>query len=75
MANKQTKTYRKLGLSTRNTGASLTTIKPFDKFEGKPCVTDFKRKEQNPQNKRTSPWRGCKRNPAVLRILDQKLED
>ena len=69
MANKQTKAYRKLGLSTRNTGAELTSIVAFEKFEGRPCVTDFKKKDQNPQNKRKSAWKGCRKNPVVAKLL------
>jgi hypothetical protein len=51
--NKQTKAYRKLGLSTVNGGAS-TSVKKFEIFEGAPCVTDFSKKDKNPQNKRKS---------------------
>jgi hypothetical protein len=57
MANKQTKAYRKLGLSTKNTGAALTSINSFEIFKGRPCLTDFKDKEKNPQNKRKSAHR------------------
>jgi len=67
--NKQTKAYRKIGLSTRNTGATLTSIVPFDKFEGRPCITDFKHRDKNPQNKRNSAWQGCRKNSAVSKLL------
>ena len=67
--NKQTKAYRKLGLSTRNTGAELTSITAFEKFEGRPCITDFKHKDKNPQNKRLSAWTGCRKNPVVSKLL------
>jgi len=56
--NKQTKAYRKLGLSTRNTGAELTNITSFEIFEGRPCITEFKHKDKNLANKRKSPWKG-----------------
>lgn len=69
MANKQTKCYRKLGLSTKNTGAALTSINAFDKFEGRACITDFKDKDKNPANKRKSAWKGCRRNPVVAKLL------
>jgi hypothetical protein len=64
MANQQTKSYRKLGISTSNGGASIGTVKSFDKFEGRFCYTDFKDKDKNPQNKRKSPWRGASRTTA-----------
>lgn len=67
--NKQTRAYRKLGLSTHNTGAELTSIIAFEKFEGRPCITDFKSKDKNPANKRLSAWKGCRRNPAVAKLI------
>ena len=66
--NKQTKAYRKLGLSTKNTGAALTSIVAFNKFEGRECITDFKHKDKNPANKRLSAWKGCRRNPVVEKL-------
>lgn len=74
MANKQTKAYRKLGLSTKNSGAEFGGTKSFDKFEGKPCITDFSRKASNPQNKRTSPWKGLRGNKTAAKILQQQLQ-
>jgi len=65
MANKQTKAYRKLGLSTKNTGAELTSINSFEIFKGRPCLTDFKDKDKNPANKRKSAHRyGGRRGQA-----------
>lgn len=50
MANKQTKSNRKLA-------QKAGTI-----FHGSPCITGFKDKDKNPANKRKSAWRGG--NPA-----------
>jgi hypothetical protein len=57
--NKQTKAYRKLGLSTKVNGSGII-FKNFEIFKGSSCITDFKRKTSNPQNTRTSPWKGEK---------------
>jgi hypothetical protein len=65
--NRQTKAYRKLGLSTTNGGAS-TSVKSFEKFEGDICYTAFSQKSKNPQNKRKSPRdykRAAKRAEAI----------
>jgi hypothetical protein len=57
--NKQTKAYRKLGLSVVvNKGTGGASSKPFDVFKGKPCITGFGK--GNPMNKRKSPWRGIR---------------
>lgn len=70
--NKQTKSYRKLGISTKVVkGTNGIQTKSFDKIEGKPCITCFKCKDKNPQNKRRSHWKGCMRNTAVYKILEQ----
>lgn len=69
MANRQTKAYRKLGIATSNGGAQVGTMKNFEIFKGKPCITDFRSKDKNPMNKRKSPWKGCRRNPAVMKML------
>lgn len=37
---------------------SLAVDTPLEIFKGKPCLTDFRDKAQNPMNKRRSPWRG-----------------
>jgi hypothetical protein len=70
MANKQTKAYRKLGLSTHNGGAEIGGITKFDLFEGRPCITDFASKDKNPQNKRKSAWKGCKNNKTVAKLTN-----
>ena len=58
--NKQTKAYRKLGLSTKVVkGSGYAEVKSFEKFEGRECITAFDCKDKNKQNKRTSPWRGA----------------
>ena len=61
--NKQTKAYRKLGLSTKVVkGSGYAEVKSFEQFEGRMCLTDFKDREKNKQNKRKSPWRGGNKN-------------
>lgn len=69
MANKQTRAYRKLGLSTKVVkGFGYAQTKPFEKFKGKLCVTSFKDKEKNPENKRTSRWMGGRRSPISAKF-------
>lgn len=59
MANRQTRSLRKKGYGTKVIkGASDgLSFHHLDIFKGKPCVTDFKNKDQNPMNKRKSPKR------------------
>jgi hypothetical protein len=59
--NKQTKAYRKLGLSTKVNGNSII-FKNFEIYKGSKCLTDFKKRESNSQNNRKSPWTGSKKN-------------
>ena len=70
MANKQTKAYRKLGLATHNGGATIGSITEFEIFQGSPCNTHFESREKNPQNKRKSAWKGCKKNPVAAKLAD-----
>lgn len=57
MANKQTKAYRKLGISTKVTkGTGGFTIVEAPIFKGQICNTAFKNKSKF--NKRKSAWRG-----------------
>ena len=59
--NKQTKAYRKLGLSTKVVkGTGGFQMKSFEIFEGRNCITDFESKAKNPQNRKTSPWKRTK---------------
>lgn len=57
MANQNTKAKRKVASKTGTD------------FHGKPCITDFKHKDKNPLNKRLSPWKGCRRNPVVEKLV------
>ncbi len=56
MANQNTKANRKIASKEKTC------------FCGKPCITSFKDKDKNPENKRKSAWKGCKRNPTVAKL-------
>lgn len=66
MANKQTKRLRKLGISTYNNGPTCGET-TFEVYKGRECITDFKLREKNPQNKRGSAWLGARRRPMAER--------
>jgi hypothetical protein len=57
----------------KNTRAKKKLEKPTN--EGKACISDFKLKHLNPENRRMSPWRGCskavssKRNAPAVDLL------
>jgi hypothetical protein len=58
VANKRQKAIRKLAHKAAKAGQESIV------FRGKPCITSFSRRDENPMNKRTSPWRGAKLNPS-----------
>lgn len=63
------KAFRKLGYCRRvvkgsasDVGAlngSMAVDQKLEIFKGRPCITDFNRKDENPQNKRKGPWKGA----------------
>jgi hypothetical protein len=65
---KTVKSYRKHGYCRKvikgsrsdhgKLNGSLAVDQPLEIFKGKPCLTDFRDKAKNPQNKRRSAWRG-----------------